>query len=120
MACGVTDGMTDTIVTSDLARFGGPELEHAIDMIRCYKDGIMGNVAYDVMTTNIRLQINTESRTVFLTDEDLHTFVLSDDHPKRILYVHWCADCGNEGAEGAYVPRPGCKLCITDKIELGI
>ena len=41
MACGVTDGMTDTIVTSDLSRFTSAALDNAVEMIRCYKAGRM-------------------------------------------------------------------------------
>ena len=109
-----------TVITSDLSVFTPTALDHMQTMISLYRHGRLGDVAYKVMSNNIRIQFNTESCVLFMSDEDLNTFVLSGDHPPRLLYMHHCADCGNEGVEGAYTSRPGCRTCIQDKQELGL
>lgn len=83
----------DAIVTSDLSQFGYRELELAQRTLKAYVDSNMG--ANLKIGEGLKICFNRNSGFVFLSDEDLRTFVLNG---KEEL-TEWfnCPICGTEG-----------------------
>lgn len=81
--------MSDTIVTSDLTKFGYRELDMAGDLLKAYAKNGCDFLGYD---TNVFM--NSNSGNVFLADEDGGVGMMNGD---KLEQWFSCPECGAEG-----------------------
>lgn len=83
----------DTIVTTDISKFGSRELAIAAQLLEIYAQG---GVAF--IGENATLNFNTQSGYVFLSDEDFNVGIL-DNEGCHVVQFYSCAECGYEGTQ---------------------
>jgi hypothetical protein len=82
--------------TSDLSKFGIVELREGGKILTAYADGELTDLAREHFSdAGVKLNFNTQSGNVFLTNEDYQVLMMTDDG-KLDLWV-WL---GYEGREG--------------------
>jgi hypothetical protein len=94
----------ESIVTSDLSKFGYRELDRAGDLLKAYAE-----FGFDDMD-NVQLVMNTNSGYVFLTSEDSSTVLMMNGDKLEKFYS--CNECGNEGFANEVMTKSGrCNNC---------
>ena len=83
--------MTNTIVTSDLSKFGYREIGIAGELLTAYAE-----YGSDFLGDGITLNFNLNSGHVFLSDENYNVGVLED---KKVVQFYTCPECGFEGTQ---------------------
>lgn len=82
----------EEVVTSDLTKFGFRELDMAADLLKAYANN-KNSVDFG---DGVNVFMNTNSGSVFLSDEDFTVGMLEDG---KVVQFYSCPNCGNEGTQ---------------------
>lgn len=97
---------TQNITTTNLADFAQRERDILIDLLQAWRDQGLPDDFYD---EEVVPMLNTESRHVFLTNEDYQVAMLNGD---KLESWYSCANCGHEGfLEDCKLTNDGCNHC---------
>ena len=83
---------SDSVVTSDLSRFGFRELRMAAELLTAYTAG--GKRGELSLGDGVAVHMNTNSGNVFLSDEDFSVAMMNGDN---LEMFYSCPECGEEG-----------------------
>jgi hypothetical protein len=89
--------------TTDLSKFGGIEIETAIDLLKAYNEQ-----GAEYLEDNVHICFNNNSGYVFLMDEDYNVAMLNGDKLEQWFY---CPNCGFEGFKGDFIKHSKDKEC---------
>jgi hypothetical protein len=78
------------IATCDLSEFGTREIDEAVQILTAYR-----NESRNFFTEGLTLNLNKESRTVFLSDQDFNVGLLNGN--EELCQWFTCPNCGKEG-----------------------
>lgn len=105
----------ETVVTTDLSKFGYRELRLAAQLLTAYCDA--DKQASEFLGDGLTLNMNKQSGYVFLSDENFNVGMMNGDKLEQWLN---CPYCGHEGFKEDAIHKAKDEECTAWMHELGL